>query len=350
MPFFDGLVERLRGDEIELRVFAGGPPSSQAARKDASSTNPWERRIDSRELSLFGRVISAPRVPADFFDSNGVIVGLVGSQLHPYMAMLRRRLGGARLGVWGHVASYVAPPNALDMHLERMMLRTADQVFAYTPSGAEFAREQGAEAGRVTTVMNSVDTSGLLVEIQRLSEGGALALGGVVPGRRYLAYIGGLDQSKRIDFLAQSLDRLWTRDRSVVLLVAGRGDQESLLRRAIERGQVIMVGYADDRLLAQLAAAASAIVMPGRIGLVAVHALAMGLPILTVDWPYHAPEFEYLTPGESVHVLANDVDAFAQAMSWDWGRSDPKAARWAFPTLDEMVRNFATGVCRMLDT
>lgn len=42
---------------------------------------------------------------------------------------------------------------------------------------------------------------------------------------------------------------------------------------------------------------------PGRVGLVAVDALVLGLPVLTSDAGRHAPEIEYLTEGSDLFTV-----------------------------------------------
>ena len=58
---------------------------------------------------------------------------------------------------------------------------------------------------------------------------------------------------------------------------------------------------------------ASYMVIPGRVGLVAVDALALGLPVVTTDFPHHAPEVEYLT-GEALVSTRRSARELAAAM------------------------------------
>ena len=51
--------------------------------------------------------------------------------------------------------------------------------------------------------------------------------------------------------------------------------------------------------------------MPGRVGLIAVDSLTMQLPIVTTSWPWHAPEIEYLTPGENSLVCEDNVEVYS---------------------------------------
>jgi len=98
---------------------------------------------------------------------------------------------------------------------------------------------------------------------------------------------------------------------------------------------------------------AAAIVIPGRVGLVALDAAAMGLPIITTMDARHAPEFAYLEPGYSCVVTDGTGDSLVRAMSTalagDYagvGRAAHEAGRaW---TVEAMAANFASGLMASL--
>lgn len=262
----------------------------------------------------------------------------------------RRRV---KTGLWGHIAPYVNAGNPLDLALEKIQLRLADHVFAYAPGGRDFALAAGAPAAKVTTVMNATDTRQLEVAQRSLDpkEAQAFMESHGLRRRRTLAFIGGLDSSKRIDFLAAALDILWTTDPDVRVLVGGIGALSAALDPAVSRGQVIMMGYVDAKGQALLGYASAALVMPGRIGLVAVDALVLGLPILTTSWPYHAPEAEFLLEGESRFTSDDNVYAYASLIRKFLSKTvtqEEKDNHWTYPTIDAMVDNFSDGVMKML--
>ena len=91
--------------------------------------------------------------------------------------------------------------------------------------------------------------------------------------------------------------------------------------------------------------------MPGRVGLIAVDSFAMGLPIVTTDWPHHAPEFDYLQPGVDSVVTSDDPAAFSRAaiqllsMPADLARTQKMClSRWRDFSIEHMADEFADGV------
>ena len=349
LPFFDAVVDRLKPAGVSVVVFAGSAPAGAARRQDQAPSREWATTISQRSFSVGTRNLLVQFPGPEFFNSDAAIVGLVGTSIPMYRALLSQRLRNQRMGVWGHVRTYITNPNPVDSALEMAVARRADRVFAYTPGGAQFAIEHGVPPERLTTVMNSVDTSGLIEMGERLARVSTLELGGCEwrRGDPTLAYVGGLDRTKRVDFLAASLDHLWKVDKAVRLLVAGSGADEGMLDTAVRRGQVVRLGYADDKVLASMGAVSKGIAMPGRVGLVAVHALALGLPVITTQWPYHAPEFEYLTEGDSAVITGDDPREYAAAMR-DTAHAPSSRRNRDYPTMSAMVSNFSEGVLQLL--
>ncbi|MDQ1124483.1 glycosyltransferase family 4 protein [Microbacterium trichothecenolyticum] len=349
VPFFDGLADALHADGVRLRVIAGSPTGAQAERQDAASA-PWLETVESRVLAVGRRHLSLTSSRKLWRGSDAVIVPYQGTSLDALSALLRRN--DRKVGVWGHIASYTSPLNALDGAIERWQLRRADHVFAYMPSGAAFARRAGVTPDRITTTMNSIDSAELEREVaaltgttarQKLRERG-------VPDGPYLAYVGGLDESKRISFLAHALDIVRERGSDVHVVVLGLGGQAGVLDRAASRGQVSMLGYGAAADKAAVLVGAEAVVNPGRVGLIAVDCLAARTPLITTDWPWHAPELEYLIEGEQVQITADDPLAFADAMiAASAGALEHPDTSWPpAPSIDGMVTNFRTGVRHML--
>ncbi|WP_169799922.1 glycosyltransferase [Herbiconiux solani] len=305
--------------------------------------------IETRVLRLAGRTLVLGGSQDAWREADGVIVPPQGTSIDTFRALRARRRGQLKVGLWGHVRDYVSKGNAVDQALERFQLRRADQVFAYTPGGTKYAVSVGIPAERVTTVMNSVDTDALEGAVASLSDESVIdfvGTNGLIPGH-VVAFVGGLDESKRIDFLAEALDFLYRIDPTVKLLLGGQGSSRSLLSVAVARGQVLELGHVGPDRMALIGRVAAALLMPGRIGLVAVDAMALGLPIITTDWPYHAPEAEYLTPGRNRFDAPDDPEQFALFVAKFLAERRSPTANVSYPTLNQMVSNFSAGVVRM---
>jgi glycosyltransferase involved in cell wall biosynthesis len=262
--------------------------------------------------------------------------------------------GRLRVGLWGHVNSYVNPGNRFDLFLENVQMRCANHVFAYTPGGSEYAIKKGINPDKVTTVMNTVDTVNLencLNELDGQSIRDFTRKYGLHP-ERTLCFLGGIDDTKRISFLAEMLDVLWKLDPTVKMVVGGRGPDNVKLGKSYARGQSIELGYVGTREKALILSSSRAICMPGRIGLIAVDALITKKPIITTDWMFHAPESDYLVEGISKRTAPNSPDAYARNILDFLSREDmvPRDhSGWQYPTITRMVENYAAGVEKMFN-
>jgi glycosyltransferase involved in cell wall biosynthesis len=239
---------------------------------------------------------------------DGVVLEASGSLIDTTVALLR----STPVALWGHIASFTGTENRLDRAIERWQLKHADVVLPYTEAGKTAALDVGVEPERIFVLNNTIDTGEIIRAADELSPQMARDILGLEDRDASLtfAYIGGLDSSKRIDFLAHALDLLQTTEPQFRLLVAGEGSDAGVLSSHVARGQVQLLGRVDARQKAALASTCNGILMPGRVGLVAVDSLVLGLPIVTTAWPFHAPEFQYLTPGEDCVVTADDVESF----------------------------------------
>jgi len=95
--------------------------------------------------------------------------------------------------------------------------------------------------------------------------------------------------------------------------------------------------------------------IPGRVGLVAVDSFEMGLPIVTTDWPLHAPEFEYLSNNRNSIIsqdslndyVANVIDVLNDKERMHELRANcfEDARKYS---IEQMVSNFHAGVLKAL--
>ncbi|CAN1530032.1 GT4_WlbH-like domain containing protein [Mycobacteriaceae bacterium] len=353
--FFDRLVYQLGEAGLECVIVAGPAPNYNVGRGDAVDSAPWMRQVDPpRDFRLWNK---GPRffgygTDRHWRDCGSVIFGLRGASVDLNLELLRKSHRRRKVGAWGHLSRSVNPPNAVDLAVERWQMRQSDHVFAYTQCGVDQAVADGIPRNKVTAVMNSIETGELIAEHDKLAARDLLEFCdkyGLTPGKIF-AFIGGLDASKRIEFLMEALDILWTLDCDAKLLVVGRGVQEKILSRAVRRGQVVMFGYGGPAEKGLICRLSQALVNPGRIGLVAVDALAVGIPILTTSWKLHAPEYEYLEHSVDVFESIDDPSKFASLMVNHLNVETQFRERLVreYPTIDHMALNFAAGILEML--
>ncbi|MET0990541.1 MAG: glycosyltransferase [Glaciihabitans sp.] len=213
----------------------------------------------------------------------------------------------------------------------------------YAASGRDFLIERGGlDPARVTAIGNSTDTDVLRAETLKLRSGHQKRA--TSDSGFHALYIGGLDPAKRIDFLLEAAEAAFNSDNSFRLTIVGRGILEPQVQEAARRNRFI-AHITESRAadLALLAHSADAIWMPGRVGLVAVDALAVGLPVHTTNYPHHAPEVEFLR-GEELQFLTDSPDEFALESLRRASGTKP-LLRDDIPTIESVAQKFV-GVVR----
>lgn len=166
VPLFEGLRHALGTAGIDLHIVAGEPKGTQARRGDAAILD-WVTVSPERTLSLGKRTVTLADTSRFWRGSAGVVLPLMGSRIDVYRALAQRRVG-LKVGLWGHVRDYVANSHPLDVAAEKFQMRHADQVFAYTASGASYALEVGVRPQQVTTLHNTVDLTPLQNQISSI--------------------------------------------------------------------------------------------------------------------------------------------------------------------------------------
>ncbi|MGP5219305.1 glycosyltransferase [Arthrobacter rhombi] len=316
VAFLDGVIKALRTAGHEGVVVTGRLPN---ARRDAV-TAPWHVSRRGFSVSFRRHRLLYSGSLMELLKSDVVVVGLSASWLDPYLAFVLRFLRIKRGSVitWGHVDNYTGFGGKFREIIVDWQLRHSDHVLAYTEKGRDSAIRRGVPLEAASSLNNTVDLKSLQLAVRGAGEADRETANRIkfpnsrkVVRKKTFAYIGSLDESKRIDFLSKALESLWRLDPEIKLLVGGEGAGTALLSDAISRNQVVYLGRVGDAEKAEMATWCTAILMPGRVGLVAAESFVLGLPILTTDFGMHAPEFEYLEPGSDSMVFANDVEEYA---------------------------------------
>lgn len=357
VPLFDGLRAALGRDDHELRLVTGSPDKVQMLRHDAAPQQPGQIVVQSHHISFKHASLGWKRVSPALGEASLVIAQLGAGLIDTHLLLMEMR---GRVALWGHGHPATGSSGMLDGALERWQMRQANHFFAYTTSGATAARAAGVAGDSITVLQNTIDTDALRAACLDVPEDAAksfresLCLG----DGPICAYIGALDGPKRMDFLLHAADGIARALPGFQLVIAGDGAHRAMVEDSVAaRPHINYVGKVDDAGKAKISSAASLLLNPGRVGLSAVDSFALQLPIVTTDWPHHAPEFSYLRHNQNAVVAADNADAFAQAaigLLRDPARvAMLKAGCQASGeeySMSAMVDRFATGIHKALES
>lgn len=347
--FFGLLRERLLEEGVDLRLLSYLPLGVQRARGDFVALDfldnfpQWQVQVGKRSIVFPRRIYKLQNYDA--------LIGSLRGSSFSTNAMIAHCLRHKKpFGLWGHVRNYVNSDNFLDLWVEKNQMKLAKSIFAYTDSGKDFGLRQGIAADKIFVLNNTLDYLELKHEIGKVTKRNLTEMNdcyNLLPDKTVL-YIGGLDSSKRINFLASTLNQIWLLDPEIKLLVIGEGEDRYLLEEAVLRGQVHFLDNSNQQSKAVASRVAKLILMPGRIGLVAVDSIATGIPIVTTDFKFHAPEFDYLVEGKSKFTSKFDSpSSFSELVVRLLKSEDPLTFSESPPSIEKMVDVFVQGVLKM---
>ncbi|WP_375502871.1 glycosyltransferase family 4 protein [uncultured Jatrophihabitans sp.] len=313
MPLFDALSDLLVDDGLELQV-AHPTPSGDQGRRGDSASGSWSVPVRSRSVRV-GRETFHLRSSRQFLaDSALIIAELASTNLDTYGLLMQRR---TPVALWGHGKAYVTAANRLDTWLEVRLCQRAVHTIVYTESGAQHLDRQGIPRDKITVAWNSTDTESLRAALQALTDAEIEQFRATHSLTASTAvFVGALDESKRLDLLLDAVPLIQAEIPDFRLAIAGGGPlQRYVDDRAASNAAIRVLPHAGLHTLALLGKTAQVCLVPGRVGLVAIDAMTLGLPLVTTDWRYHAPEHDYLRPAFSVTTQQTPVEFAAGAVS-----------------------------------
>jgi GT2 family glycosyltransferase/glycosyltransferase involved in cell wall biosynthesis len=256
---------------------------------------------------------------------DAMCVGLHTHDLGIWVLWLARRvLGRPRLMISGHFAFSQPGPWPLGparRFLRRCLARGADAVLPYTEEGAEQCRAAGIAADRVFVSGNSVDVAAARAAMAALPADAldAMRRRHGLADRPIFLFLGRLYPGKRVDAAIAAMRELARRGVRANLLIVGSGVEEARLKALAADLPDVRFAAAefDSHVLAALFMLATAVIVPGAVGLVAAHAAAHGAPLIACHGGApHGPEFAYLRHDEN-SLLTEAVDPVELALAME---------------------------------
>ena len=213
------------------------------------------------------------------------------------------------------------------LFFKKLQYYMCDGEFVYGDYAIELMKNKGFDPKKLFPIHNSLDydeqlklrNSNLLSNIYKEHFGNENPV---------IVVIGRLNKRKKLPMLLDAVEILKRQGKSINVVFIGDGEErENLVQSAHSKcidNQVWMYGACyDEKKNAELLYNATVCVMPGDIGLTAIHSLMFGLPVITHDYfPNHGPEFEVVKPGKTGSFFKyNDVDSLAHHIDL-WSRSN----------------------------
>lgn len=283
-------------------------------------------------------------------------------QLALYPLLVRQRLGGPRVALWGHGFTPSESTHPLARRAKRRLSLAPHWWFAYTDESARLVERFGYPRERITTVHNATDTTALRSHLEDVRDEDVAELRRElgVTGAPVAVFLGTFRPDKRLDVLWEAMTATRERVPDLALVLAGDGPEADRVADVAERlPWVHAAGSRSGRDAAVLLRMADVLVVPSWVGLVVVDGFAAGVPLVASASCPHPPEVGYIRDGVNGRLVDDGGDprrygdAVADVLLDDaLGRRLVAGCRDSAErfSAERMAQQFATGVLAALRT
>ena len=233
-------------------------------------------------------------------------------------------LVGKRNKVYFWTHGWYGKETGLEKLLKKLYFSLAGGgIFLYGNYARELMIKEGFRPEKLYTIHNSLDYERQL-ELRQHIRPTDVYKSHFNNDNKTIIVIGRLNARKKLEMLLNAVRNLKTKNHYFNVVFVGDGGErqklESLTSDYGIRDQVWFYGACYDEVKnAELIYNADVCVMPGDIGLTAIHCLSFGTPCITHDdFPHQGPEFEAIHEGETGSFFhSGDVSSLVNTlMSW----------------------------------
>jgi glycosyltransferase involved in cell wall biosynthesis len=314
--FFEGLRKALYEVDVDLTLIYGKQNNAESLRNDEVDLE-WSKFIPNRTINIGSSQLIWQPCLKEIKGKDLIIVESANKLLLNYWLMLTRHFSRFKLAFWGHGRNMQGAQQGLANRFKSLFLKSCDWWFAYTQGVKQFLIEKGYPENQITAVQNAIDTSGLQVQYQAISDDDVqdlkLELG--IEGHQVGLFCGGIYPEKLIDFLLESCLEIKTQVPDFHMIFIGAGIDAVKIKTAAQ--QYPWIHYVGPKFGAERLPyfkLASLFLMPGLVGLAILDAFAFETPIVTTDYEFHSPEIEYLEQGKNGIMVENTLEAYVAAV------------------------------------
>lgn len=261
-----------------------------------------------------------------------------------WLFVILARLRGKKTALWTH--GWLRVERGPKWFFRKAFYRLPDMLLLYGNRSKAIALTEGFSADRMHVIYNSLDYEAQKSERQRLDAYERHV------DRPFFLCVSRLVAEVELELAIDAISMI-AREQSddIALIVVGEGP----LRKALEQkarnigAPVVFLGAIyEEKRLAELFVDCLAVVSPGKVGLLAMHALAYGASVITHgDLDYQMPEVEAIIPGKTGQFFqrgsATDLCA---AMKFYLSRERSEAHRRN--AIETIESNFTPAVQRRL--
>ena len=340
-------------------VFHGAPPSLTGHPEIKHTFDFPNVTVRNYEISLCGKtIVYQPVLKHIIFGSfDAVVLGHELKVVSNLILFCWCKITAKPIVWWGHGFQKDKIAGSLNRFISKAVVmfkkhlaRWTNMFIVYTEGGAAKLIDSGVQAEHIRVVRNTLDMDEqrrLHAEMinrdpRQIRENRKLQRDSKV-----LLYIGRIYKEKKIEELLALVERLNADKlcRSFVeAVIIGGGPELTKMQKAGAKipGVHFTGELYEQSVVAEYLRLASAVVIPGKVGLAVNHAFSQGVPVITRGHNYHAPEVEYIINGQNGLIVQGDFQAFVRgtAIFLNSDEDGKRMAANALKTRDRLTLEF----------
>lgn len=260
-------------------------------------------------------------IPRIIFSAYDVAIFLGDSKIiSTWISLIICKIRNKESILWTH--GIYGNESKLKLKLRKIFYGLAQRLIVYERKGKEGLVNCGFEKNKIHVIFNSLDykfQSQILNKLVEEKPKTDLFKDNELP---YVISTGRLNKRKQLDHLIKIICELNNTDLGCNLLIVGEGEQKYFLEKLAKKcdDKIHFFGSCyEEELLGKLIYNASLSVIPGDIGLSAIHSLTYGTPVITHNnFKLQGPEHEAIEQGLSgdFYEYQNYDDLKSKIKNW----------------------------------
>lgn len=233
---------------------------------------------------------------------NIVINDLGPNCLSSWLLLLLSKIRRQKVYNWAH--GWYGRESGIKILLKRIYFGLAEGSFIYGEYAIKLMAEHGINSAKLHAIHNSLDYERHVVIRNHISPSD-IYKEHFKNSAPVIVMIGRLNYRKNLDQLLLAMKILRDRGESYNVVLIGDGEyKESLEKMAkeldLEKHVWFYGACYDEKTNAELIYNSDLCVVPGDIGLTAIHSMTFGVPVITHNsFPHHGPEFGTIKEGKT---------------------------------------------------
>ena len=237
------------------------------------------------------------------------------------------RLAGKKVFFWTH--GWLDREHSLKGWITKLFFRLSHAMLLYGQRAKAIGIENGFDPDSLYVIYNSLNYSKQKELRNKISFADIKCVREELfndPHHPLVVFVGRLTKRTKLELLLDASVHLRERGHLLNILLIGDGSERLALQSYAKKLKLPVNFYGacyDDTILARLILAANVVVVPGSIGLTAIHSLSYGIPVISHNnVEQQGPEVEAITPGLSGDLFEQGSSADLARVLRKWTQSE----------------------------